>query len=125
MRLTDDLFIVEAFCDTESGFEAVLRTNPSHFIYKAHFPENPITPGVCVIQAAGELLEHKINRKVYLKTLKNVKFLSVIIPAEGKKIKYTFTNIADVENGCKAQVTVCDDTIVYAKISLIFSYEHS
>ena len=125
MRLIDDLFIFEAFRETENGFEADLCTNPSHFIYKAHFPGNPITPGVCVIQVAGELLERKINRKVYLKTLKNVKFLSVIIPAEDKKIKYIFSNIAEVENGCKAQVTVCDNDIVYAKISLIFSYEHS
>ena len=125
MRLIDDLFIFEAFRETETGFEADLCTNPSHFIYQAHFPGNPITPGVCVIQVAGELLERKINRKVYLKTLKNVKFLSVIIPVEGKKIKYIFSNIAEVENGCKAQVTVCDDDIVYAKISLIFSYEHS
>jgi 3-hydroxyacyl-[acyl-carrier-protein] dehydratase len=122
MRLTDDFFIFEAFCETENGFEADLRTNPEHFIYKAHFPQNPITPGVCVIQIAGELLERKLNRKVYLKTLKIVKFLSVIIPTEGKKIRYVFSNIAYVENGFKAQVTVCDNDIVYAKISLIFSY---
>ena len=124
MRLIDDLFILDAIHETETGFEAELRTNPSHFIYKAHFPGNPITPGVCVIQVAGELLERKTNRKVYLKTLKNVKFLSVIIPAEDKKIKYVFSNIAEVENGCKTLVTVCDDSIAYAKISLIFSYEH-
>lgn len=124
MRLIDEFFTFEAFHDTDTGFEAELCTNPSHFIYKAHFPENPITPGVCVIQIASELLERKLNRNVFLKTLKNVKFLSVIIPSEGKKIKYIFSNIADVENGCKAQVTVCDGTIVYAKISLIFSYEH-
>ena len=122
MRLTDDFFIFEAFRETENGFEADLRTNPEHFIYKSHFPQNPITPGVCVIQIAGELLERKLNRKVYLKTLKNVKFLSVIIPTEGKKIRYVFSNIAYVENGFKAQVTVCDNDIVYAKISLIFSY---
>ena len=125
MRLIDDLFILDATRDTENGFEADLHANPSHLIYKAHFPENPITPGVCIIQIAGELLEKKINRKVYLKTLKNVKFLSVIIPVEGKKIKYIFSNVAEVENGCKTQVTVSDEGTVYAKISLIFSYERS
>ena len=121
MRLIDDLFILDAIHETETGFEAELRTNPSHFIYKAHFPGNPITPGVCVIQVAGELLERKTNRKVYLKTLKNVKFLSVIIPEEGKKIKYSFSNIAEDDNGVKTQVLVSDNDMVYAKISLIFS----
>ena len=123
MRLTNGFFIIESIQDTEGGFEAVLRTNPEHPIYKAHFPGSPITPGVCIIQAAGELLEKKLNRKLFLKTVKNVKFLSVIIPEEGKKIRYNLSNIVDDENGCKAQITVSDNASVYAKISLIFSNE--
>lgn len=121
MRLTDNFFIIESINDTEDGFEAVLRTNPTHFIYKSHFPGNPITPGVCVVQTAGELLEHKFNRKMYLKGIKNVKFLMVIIPEEGKKIRYSFSNITAEEGCVKTQVVVSDDAIVYAKISLIFS----
>lgn len=123
MRLTDGFFIIESTHDTEGGFEAVLRTNPEHPIYKAHFPGTPITPGVCIIQAAGELLEQKLGRKLYLKTVKNIKFLSVIIPGKGKKIRYSFSNIVDDENGFKAQVVVSDEGNVYAKISLIFSHE--
>ena len=116
MRLTDGFFIID-------GFEAILFTNPEHPIYKAHFPGNPITPGVCVIQAAGELLEQQLHSNIYLKTVKNVRFLSVIIPEKGKKIRYSFSNLVEEENGCKVQVLVNDDSTVYAKISLIFSYE--
>ncbi|MBR4837808.1 MAG: beta-hydroxyacyl-ACP dehydratase [Bacteroidales bacterium] len=123
MRLTEGFFIIENVNDTDNGFEAVLYTNPEHPIYKAHFPGNPITPGVCIIQAAGELLEQKLGCKLYLKTIKNIKFLSVIIPEEGKKIKYSFSNIVEDENGSKAQVVVSDDSNVYAKISLIFNHE--
>ena len=123
MRLTEGFFIIESTQDTGGGLEAVLRTNPEHPIYKAHFPGSPITPGVCIIQAAGELLERKLGRKLYLKTVKNVKFLSVIIPEEGKNIKYSLSNIVEDEKGCKAQIIVSDETSVYAKISLIFSNE--
>ncbi len=121
MRLTDDFFIVESTNDTDNGFEAVLRTNPEHPIYKAHFPGSPITPGVCVIQTAGELLENKLGRKLYLQSIKNVKFLMVIIPEEGKKIRYSFSNIVEEEGCVRTQVVVCDEATVYAKISLIFS----
>lgn len=123
MRLTDSFLIVESTQNTECGFEAVLRTNPEHPIYKAHFPGSPITPGVCVIQAAGELLANKLGRKLYLQSIKNVKFLMVIIPEEGKKIKYNFSNIVEDENGIKTQVVVSDESTIYAKISLIFSNE--
>ena len=121
MRLTEGFFIIESTNDSDNGFEAVLRTNPVHPIYKAHFPGSPITPGVCVIQAAGELLENKLGHKLYLQSIKNVKFLMVIIPEEGKKIRYSFSNIVEDESGVKAQVVVSDDAIVYAKMSLIFS----
>lgn len=121
MRLTEGFFIIESTNDSDNGFEAILRTNPEHPIYKAHFPGSPITPGVCVIQAAGELLENKLGRKLYLQSIKNVKFLMVIIPEEGKKIRYSFSNIVEDESGVKAQVVVSDDAMVYAKISLIFS----
>ena len=123
MRLTEGFFIIESINSSEGGFETVLRTNPKHPIYKAHFPGNPITPGVCIIQAAGEMLELKLNRKLYLKTVKNVKFLSVIIPEEGKKVKYSFSNIVEDDSGVKTQILVSDDAIIYAKISLIFSNE--
>jgi len=123
MQLIDNLLFLEDIKKTENGFEATLRTNPEHMIYKAHFPGNPITPGVCVVQTAGELLERELNREVYLKNVKNVKFLSVIIPEKDKKIKYDFSNLTEDETECKVQVTVSDDDVVYAKMSLIFSYE--
>ena len=121
--MTDNLYTTINVEENENGFVAEIETNPSHLIYKAHFPGNPITPGVCIINAAGELLENKINRKLWLKTVKNVKFLSVIIPAEGKRIKYAFSNFKEEDNGCKVQVLVNDETTIYAKISLTFSYE--
>lgn len=123
MKLLDSLFLLNEINPTENGFEALLQTNPEHVIYSAHFPGNPITPGVCIIQIANELLENQLRKRLYLKTIKNVKFLSVIIPAEGKMIKYAFLGIAETETGCKAQVVVSDETMVYAKLSLLFDYE--
>lgn len=123
MKLLDQLFILDEIDESENGFEAMLQTNPEHPIYAAHFPGNPITPGVCIIQIANELLEKQLGKRLFLKTIKNVKFLSVIIPAEGKKIKYAFSDIAETEMGYKTQVVVSDETMVYAKMSLIFGYE--
>ena len=123
MKLLDEFFSVKEIRDEENGFVALLQANPEHFIYKAHFPGNPITPGVCIVQTAGELLQRKLNRNLFLKTVKNVKFLSTIVPSEGKLIKYSFSNISDEENGCKAQLSVSDETQTFAKISVVYSYE--
>lgn len=52
----------------------------SHPIYKAHFPGNPITPGVCLLEIIGYLIEQKMGRPVKLVRAKNIKFLSVLNP---------------------------------------------
>ena len=123
MQFLDNLFITQSITDTENGFTAVLRCNPEHLIYQAHFPGNPITPGACLLQTAGEILQRKLGRPIYLKSSKNIKYLNVLIPAEDKEVRFVFSNLAETETECKAQVVIADEAQVYTKMSLTFSYE--
>ena len=123
MNFLDNLFHIESIADTENGFTAVLCCNPKHLIYQAHFPGNPITPGACLLQTAGEVLQRKMSRPLYLKASKNIKYLNVLIPAEDKEVRFAFSNLAETETECKAQVVIADEAQVYTKMSLTFSYE--
>ena len=123
MRFLDDLFITQSITETENGFEAVLRCNSEHLIYQAHFPGTPITPGACLLQTAGEVLQRKMSRPLYLKASKNIKYLNVLIPAADKEVHFVFSNLAENETECKAQVVIADEAQVYTKMSLTFSYE--
>ena len=123
MYFLDDLFIIKSTEDTENGFSARLCCNSEHPVYLAHFPGNPITPGACLLQTAGKLMQQKTGRPLYLKSSKNIKYLNLLIPAEGKEVRFEFSGIAETETGCKTQLVIADDTAVYSKMSLIFSYE--
>ena len=123
MNFLDNLFILNSIDGTENGFTALLRCNPRHLIYQAHFPGNPITPGACLLQTAGELLQRKLGRPLFLKAAKNVKYLNVLVPAKGKEVRFTFSNLVENETECKAQVVIADEASVYTKMSLTFSYE--
>lgn len=123
MNFLDDLFIIESIMDTEDGFEAVLRCNPEHPVYKSHFPGNPITPGACLLKTAGLLMQEKMGRPLFLKVSKNIKYLSLLIPAEGKEVKFIFSRVVTGDTECKAQVVIADANTVYTKMSLTFSYE--
>lgn len=123
MNFLDNLFHIESIEEAENGFTALLCCNPEHLIYQAHFPGNPITPGACLLQTAGELLQRKLGRPLFLKASKNVKYLNVLVPAEGKEVRFTFSNIVESETECKAQVVIADEASVYTKMSLTFSYE--
>lgn len=123
MNFLDNLFLTQSITETDGGFEAVVHCNPDHAVYKSHFPGNPITPGACMLQEAGVLMQEKMGRPLYLKTSKNIKYLSLLIPAEGKEIKYVFSRIVKDETECKAQVTIADENNVYTKMSLTYCYE--
>ena len=123
MHYLDDLFTLQATEDSDKGFTARLRCNPKHPVYQAHFPGYPITPGACLLKTAGELLQSKTGRALYLKSSKNIKYLNIMVPEEGKEVRFVFSNIAPTENGCKAQLVVEDDASVYSKMSLTYSYE--
>ena len=103
-----------------------IRLNPSHPIYQAHFPGEPITPGVCIIQIAKELLEHSfcgcshLQQCCYeLQTVKNVKYLSPISPIDTPIITYTFQKIIPAADGntIKAQALVEANGVPMTKLS--------
>ena len=123
MNFLDNLFITQSITETEDGFEAVVRCNPEHPVYKSHFPGNPITPGACMLQEAGKLMQEKIGRPLFLKTSKNIKYLSLLIPEEGKDVKFIFSRLTKDETESKAQVVIADENNVYTKMSLTYSYE--
>jgi 3-hydroxyacyl-[acyl-carrier-protein] dehydratase len=55
MTLKDTFFTIEKQDSAEGKACFRIKWNAESFIYKAHFPDNPVTPGVCLIQTAVEL----------------------------------------------------------------------
>ena len=106
-----------------------IELNSSHFIYLAHFPEEPITPGVCIVQIGQELLELLLEEsclkkyRLEIKKVKNVKFLSVISPKNNTTIVYTMKKVEMSEDAMevKAQIDVSFKDEIKAKISLVLS----
>lgn len=98
-----------------------LELIPDSMIYKAHFPEKPITPGVCIIQTATELLKELLTEDIELATVSNVKFLNVINPLETKEITYTFTKIIPGDNELmKISAVVSNNENTFTKLSLVY-----
>ncbi|SFN21426.1 3-hydroxyacyl-[acyl-carrier-protein] dehydratase [Algoriella xinjiangensis] len=57
-----------------------IELNPTHEIFEGHFPNNPIMPGVCMIQIIKELTENFESKQLFLSKVSNVKFMAIINP---------------------------------------------
>ena len=108
MRLNGDLFRIESRMEGlpqgQSGFNIIL--NPDHLIYKAHFPGQPVTPGVCILQMLQELLSIEIGKQLFIKNIKNAKFISMMSPVTDSRVSVLFTLVEAQEGGVKAQGVV-------------------
>ena len=90
MILKNSLYTIADKKMEGSGIFYQILLDKNHFIYKAHFPNEPITPGVCIIQIAKELLEDYLHEEYEISHVKNIKFLSVLSPLSTPSVAYAF-----------------------------------
>jgi 3-hydroxyacyl-[acyl-carrier-protein] dehydratase len=117
--LENSFYTVEKTESYDNQYRVVILLNASHEIFQAHFPGNPITPGVCLLQMVLEILNIKFKRNLRLIHAKNIKYLKVINPIENSEIefiiKYSTENdliFADID-------IVADDTI-FTKVTATY-----
>lgn len=119
MIFLNNLYTVWSECSDGSGHEYVIRLNPDHFIYSAHFPGEPITPGVCILQIAAELLSKCIGRELRVTCIKNVKFIQILVPDKGQDVSVRIGKVEMVEDTVKSQIAVSVAESIIAKISIV------
>ena len=116
MQLRNNLYTV-AGSDGAGRFDLAL--NPECFIYKAHFPGEPITPGVCIVATAVELLEDFLGgRSLEIARVKNVKFLSVVSPKQSLDVTFQIKKIEEAGGEVSAQFVVTSADEAKAKLSI-------
>jgi len=120
MILKDNFYTVKSqyISGDKAGFRVEL--NAGNFIYQAHFPNNPITPGVCLIQMAVELFGSLKGRDFNIRRLKNVKFTASINPLEFPEVNFMF-EFAQNETDWLLKVMIKENETVFAKISMVLA----
>ena len=81
MKLKNDFYQVKSYEIKEDELESIVSLNGNHPIFCAHFPGNPITPGVLLLHIASELLEEYICKKMRLDTAVSIKFRKPVLPS--------------------------------------------
>ena len=122
MVLLNDFFTLQSQEQVAGEYLFKILFNPEHVIFKAHFPGNPIVPGVCQIQIAKELLEVILKRPLCLVGAKNVKYMAVITPQDLQSCYVCFSKIDSGSQDFKAVVKMYTSDKQYSKLSLIFNY---
>ncbi|WP_052172530.1 hypothetical protein [Psychroserpens jangbogonensis] len=118
--LLDDFYeVLDLKSEDDQTVIALVKINEEHRIFEGHFPKNPVTPGVAMLQILKNCLEIHLGETLLMQRLSHVKFLTVVDPtieniltftieispqAEGFKIK-NHTSFRDGRSILKCNVT--------------------
>ncbi len=80
-----NIISVQSLTD-KTKIEAEIILNPAHPIFKGHFPNLPVVPGVCMVQIVKEIAEKQLQQKLFLSYASNIKFLSVLNPEVHQRV---------------------------------------
>lgn len=94
--------------------------DPTHEVYKGHFPQQPITPGVILVEMARKILSEHTKTKLTLTSAKELKFLAPIIPSENTTITIDIS-FEKVENTYKVACLYTSEEKTFTKLKGLFS----
>ena len=93
--------------------------NHEHEIFKAHFPDNPIVPGVCCVEIVRQMVGDMLGADMRISVVKNLKFISLMTPAADKVFSFDVDVAENSENQYSVKVTIAHDGTVMTKMSLM------
>ena len=85
--LKNNFYSIQSQTAMEQSISAVIHIHPDHEIFKGHFPENPVVPGVCIIQIIKELLEDHTGKQLLFQKGNQIKFLQLLVPNKDENIE--------------------------------------
>lgn len=106
--------IIDKISDTK--YVAQILLNEKHDVFKGHFPGNPVTPGVCMMQIIKELTQNITGFSLQLKSSSNVKFMALINPEKTPELKLEL-EITSLEDEVKVKNATSFGETVALKLS--------
>ena len=105
MQLNGTLYKILSHDDTH----VVVEMLDGHPVYKGHFPNQPITPGVMSLRMVKELCQMTTGYQIRYSHIKNCRFHSIIKPGDTLNITMKLTADESAMASYSVKVTICGE----------------
>ncbi|WP_298474468.1 3-hydroxyacyl-ACP dehydratase [uncultured Maribacter sp.] len=117
--LIEGLYTIEDFVTDDNTINATIKIYKEHDVFKGHFPNNPVMPGVCMIQIIKELTEKATEKQLFLSVSSNIKFMAIINPEKNDTLQLTLV-LKHEEGIVKVKNTTSFEDTLALKLSATF-----
>ena len=89
--LKNTFYTVRGLTSTDGSVKALISINPAHDLFKGHFPQMPVVPGVCQLQIIKDILEEVSGTSLMMTNGDNIKFTGMILPDKNPNVNLEIT----------------------------------
>ncbi|MDO5971751.1 3-hydroxyacyl-ACP dehydratase [Flavivirga aquimarina] len=109
--MLEGLYKVNNLEVVDNSITANVFINKDHIIFKGHFPDNPVMPGVCMMQIIKGLTEDFVEKKLFMQSANNIKFMAIINPFNTPELELKLEVIETDEGYRVKNISKFEDTI--------------
>ena len=114
------MFSISQSSHRDSILQVTIDLNPTHGIFKSHFPGHPITPGVIQLKIVQELLEVHLKKTLVLEQVISAKFLNLIDPTTITSIDIFIQCKNENVNRFSVRAKGHRDQIIFFSFSMVY-----
>lgn len=118
--LLNNFFYIDGLSDTGHRIVADIHINVEHEILKGHFPQQPVVPGVCVLEMMKEVLQSSLSKKLMMTDSAMIKFLTVFAPPAFTNATYEIDYKTSEENRINVTAALKHESTVFLKFKGVF-----
>lgn len=119
--LQGDFFTINRQEITSNNIHSNIKLNVEHPIYQGHFPQQPVVPGVCMMQILAELITNALKQKVALKKASQAKFLVPIIPQKNPSLDVQIKYNKNEDGSYKISASILNEETTFFKFKGILA----
>ncbi|MES2565735.1 MAG: hypothetical protein V4565_02645 [Bacteroidota bacterium] len=117
--LLNDFYSIISIQKADASFIARIQLDVNHAIFKGHFEQMPVVPGVCQTQIIKELLQEELCLDLVLTKGDNIKFTGMIIPTQHQTIFFELS-YKKIENDYVTEAKLFYEETVFTKFKGTF-----
>lgn len=117
MSKLDGLYTLDNLTVADTKAMANITINKDHIVFNGHFPDNPVMPGVCMMQIIKEITEKIVDKKLFMQSASNIKFMAIINPFVNPKLELQL-DITESDEGFKVRnISKFEETVALKSTS--------
>lgn len=120
--LQNDFFTIQSTKEIgEQQYMTTVKLDDRHKIYEGHFPDQPVTPGVCTLQIVKECAQNITGKSMLITNIASCKYTGMILPRNQRPIDIIISLTPSENQTCSCRAEVRTDKEIFMKLKCTFS----